>query len=157
MINSKSPKFKISKDGLWYYNNSKIERLELVKLFSSYLQKDIHGKYWLEGPYEKIPVDVEDTPFVIKEIEFQKNEVNSSFWAITNINEKILINQNNPFRIIKNKNKFSKPYIYIRDGIYGLILRSAYYYLSEFVTLKDGWYGFWSDNHFFTIDKDEPF
>ena len=157
MINTNLPKFRISQEGTWYFNNSKIERLELVRLFSSYLQKDFQGKYWLEGPYEKIPIEVEDTPFVIKEIEFKKNEINSSCWAITNTNEKILISKNNPFKLIKNKNKFSKPYIYIRDGIYALLLRSPYYHLSEFITHKNGWYGFWSDNNFFKIEKEENF
>ena len=145
--------FKISKDGTWFVAGSKIERLELVQLFSKFLQKDREGKYWLVSPHEKISIIVEDTPFVIKEIDHSIHNDKSYFWAITNTNEKILINKNNPFEILKNNKNIHKPYIYIKDGIYALVLRSAYYYLAQFIKVNDGWYGFWSNNIFFKIEK----
>ncbi len=144
--------FKISKDGTWFVSGSKIERFELVKLFSKFLQKDKEDKYWLVSPYEKIPIFVEDTPFVIKEIGHTINNNVSYVYAFTNTNEKIIINNNNPFKIVKYNNNF-KPYIYVKNGMYALVLRSAYYYLAKFIKVYDGWYGFWSDKIFFKIEK----
>ena len=37
----------------WYYHNSPIRRLPLVKLFATVLQRDDSGEYWLITPVEK--------------------------------------------------------------------------------------------------------
>ena len=150
---STNSKFKISADGIWFYEDTIIQKFEIIKLFSSYLKRDFKGNYWLEGPYEKVPIIIEDTPFVIKEIDFKLTKNSSLCWAITNLNEKILISKKNPFQIRSNSRNNLRPYVYIRGGMYALVLRSAYYYLTEFTCIHNGWYGFWSDNYFFKLEE----
>jgi hypothetical protein len=44
---------RIARDGTWYYNNSPIGRLPLVKLFATVLKRDETGHYWLVTPAER--------------------------------------------------------------------------------------------------------
>ena len=44
---------KISMDGTWYYQGTPINRIALVKLFASVLNKDRNGIYWLVTPVEQ--------------------------------------------------------------------------------------------------------
>ena len=73
--------------------------------------------------------------------------------AITYLDERILIRKKNPFKVQKLKTQNVKPYVYIRDGMYALVLRPAYYYLAEFSLIYNGWYGFWSGEDFFKLEK----
>src|SRR5690606_35737533 len=54
----------IQRDGTWLYRGSPIDRLPLVKLFASVLERDETGTYWLRTPAERGTVTVEDAPFV---------------------------------------------------------------------------------------------
>tara|TARA_B100001109_G_scaffold136241_1_gene110807 strand:+ start:198 stop:518 length:321 start_codon:yes stop_codon:yes gene_type:complete len=56
--------FRIDADANWFYNNSKIERLSMVQLFSK-LVKWEEGKYFAVTPVEKIPIKVEKEVFCI--------------------------------------------------------------------------------------------
>ena len=47
--------FKIDGNAHWYYNNSKIERASMVKLFSKLIKWE-EGKYYAVTPVEKIPI-----------------------------------------------------------------------------------------------------
>ena len=55
---------RIARDGIWYYQESPINRMRLVKLFASVLQKENDGTYWLITPVEKGLIDVDDAPFL---------------------------------------------------------------------------------------------
>ena len=66
MSENQTADFKIAYDGTWYHDGAPIKREALAKLFSDRALKiDKDGKYWLQTPYEKYPVEVEDVPYVI--------------------------------------------------------------------------------------------
>ena len=56
--------FKIDGNAQWYYNNSKIERASMVKLFSKLIKWE-EGKYYAVTPVEKIPIVVEKEVFSV--------------------------------------------------------------------------------------------
>ena len=62
----------IKADGRWFHEGGEIKRIGLVKLFASVLSCDEAGRYWLTTPVEKGEIRVEDAPFVIVAILFQK-------------------------------------------------------------------------------------
>lgn len=49
----------------WYYRGSRIDRIELVRLFATVLHRDAEGRFWLMTPVERGMIDVKDAPFVI--------------------------------------------------------------------------------------------
>ncbi len=61
-----SSAIRIDKDGVWYYNDVEMIRKDIVLLFSSNLTRDASGRYHIEYNKERCPVDVEDTPFVVR-------------------------------------------------------------------------------------------
>ena len=55
----------IDANGKWFHQGKSIDRVSIVKLFSTILKRDKFGEYWLENPVEKGKIIVEDAPFVI--------------------------------------------------------------------------------------------
>ena len=59
---------RIARDGTWFYHGSPIGRKPMVKLFAGVLGRDEAGDYWLETPYEKCRIQVEDAPLAAVEM-----------------------------------------------------------------------------------------
>ena len=121
--------FRIARDGTWYHDGDSITRESLTKLFATRaLKVDEDGKYWLQTPYEKYPVEVEDVPFVIVDYE----DLNFR----TNLDENITLNETSNWQL-----RDGIPYIELRDGLMARISRSVLYNLieehGEKITLKD--------------------
>lgn len=115
--------FKISYDGTWYHDGAPIKREALAKLFSDRALKiDEEGRYWLQTPFEKYPVEVEDVPYVI--IDYEDKGGNLVFR--TNMEEMT----GNPIEM-RSTPKGDIPYVEVRDGLYARIGRSMYYSLID--------------------------
>lgn len=65
---------RIDKEGTWYYHDNKMFRLELVAFLASHLQK-IDGEYYICWQDQKVPVAVEDVPFVINGVFFDGTQL----------------------------------------------------------------------------------
>lgn len=115
--------FKITRDGTWYHNGDPIKRDALAKLFSDRALKiDEAGKYWLQTPYEKYPVDVEDVPYIITDYECGNGVINFT----TNMNEIIELGEDHAWEL-----RDGIPYVEIRSGLFARIGRAAFYNLIE--------------------------
>lgn len=111
--------FRIARDGSWYHEGAPIKREKLAKLFADRALKiDEDGKYWLETPFEKYPVEVEDVPFVIIDYE----ETKGGFRFKTNMDEMT----DKPIEMREDV-----PYVEVRDGLYARIGRPTYYHMIE--------------------------
>lgn len=121
--------FKIAYDGTWYHDGARIERAALAKLFSDRaLKVDEDGCYWLQTPFEKYPVDVEDVPYVI--VDYHQGK--SSLDFVTNMGEHIEVGPDHPVELRTCKKSGNLlPYVIVRDGLYARIGRSVYYNLVE--------------------------
>jgi hypothetical protein len=64
-----NPQIRINADGVWYYGETALERITLVRLFYSVLKLE-SDQYYLVTPVEKIPVVVEDVPYAVIGVEF---------------------------------------------------------------------------------------
>lgn len=111
--------FRIDRDGQWYHDGAPIKREALAKLFSDRaLKMDEDGLYWLQTPFEKYPVEVEDVPYVI--VDYQREKGALTFY--TNMNE----TTKSPIEM-----REEIPYVEVRDGLYARINRSVYYNLID--------------------------
>ena len=61
---------RIAKDGTWFYQGDPMERQAVVQLFSTIMRLDDDG-YCLVTPAEKMKIQVEDAPFVVRMIDIE--------------------------------------------------------------------------------------
>lgn len=115
--------FRIARDGTWYHDGAPIQREALAKLFSDRALKcDEEGRYWLQTPFEKYPVEVEDVPYVIVDYTDHEGEVG----FVTNMEERIALTKESVWEL-----RGDVPYIEVRDRLFARLSRSVFYNLVE--------------------------
>lgn len=123
---------RIGFDGTWYYHNSPIRRLPLVKLFASVLHRDDAGEYWLITPVEKGRIEVEDVPFVAVEMRVQGEGRNRSVTLRTNIDDNVTVGPAHPLRVVCDPQTGEpRPYVRLHRGLEARLSRPVFYELVE--------------------------
>ena len=149
---------KIDKEGRWYYNNSPIGRMGLVKLFSSVIEKDKDDTYWLVTPAEKGQIYVEDAPFMAVECEVNGTGKKQVLTFRTNIDDYVKAGGGNPlfFRVDSETNE-PQPYILVRKNLEAKLTRSVFYQVVDLgveeLIKGERMFGVWSKTNFFIIGK----
>jgi hypothetical protein len=152
---------RIDRDGVWHHEGRPIARKPLVKLFASVLRRETDGSYWLMTPVERGRIDVADVPFVIVESTADGVGSEQTIRVRTNLDEWVTVGANHPLRLRRPRDRSMDtapiPYVEIRPGLDGRVLRSVYY---DLVDLGDEYrydnvirYGLWSAGHFFALDE----
>jgi hypothetical protein len=147
---------RIGADGTWFYRNSPIGRLPLVKLFASVLRREPDGSYWLVTPVERGTIVVDDVPFVAVEVDAEGEGPSRVLSFRTNLDERVTADETHPIRVeIDTATGEPRPYIHVRDGLEARILRPVYYQLVELGEFRDldgkESFGIWSGGRFFTL------
>ena len=62
------PEIRIDRNGVWYYRDMEMTRLEIVQYFYNHLRRDSEGKYRIELDNEQCLIQVDDVPYVIKSV-----------------------------------------------------------------------------------------
>ena len=150
---------KITRDGLWHYQNSPIGRKKLVRLFSTILRCDDDG-YYLITPIEKVPIDVEDAPFLAIEMNVEGKGEAQNLYFRSNVDDVVKAGVSHPLRFAFHpQTQEPAPYIHIRARLEAKISRAIFYELVELAIhhKKDdiSYLGLWSDGHFFPIAPSE--
>jgi hypothetical protein len=57
---------RIDREGNWFYNNSPVTNRNVWLYFTRHIAKDKQGNYVLKTETQVLPVEVEDTPFIVK-------------------------------------------------------------------------------------------
>ena len=113
---------KIARDGKWYFKNSPIGREKMVKLFSTVIRYDDDGFYYLVTPVEKIQLQVEDKPFVIKTFNKEIIDGKEVFLFQTNVDDIVTLSNENPLRVEINKDtQEPSPYVLVRKNLKGVV------------------------------------
>ena len=154
---------RIGRDGTWYYLNSPIQRLPLVKLFATVLRRDDEGRYWLVTPVERGIIHVDDAPFVAVDVDLtpdgESAGPDASLTFRTNLDETVVAGPEHPIRLdIDRETGEPAPYVMVRDGLEALINRATYYRLAEMAVERgDGSpdLGVWSGGEFFPLGRAE--
>lgn len=154
---SKAP-FLINEHGDWYYEESKITRHAMVKLFSTILVRDDDNTFHLRTPVEDVLVEVEDVPYIVTEM-FVKNEGNLKYiYFKTNVDNILTVGIKNPIWLEKKQNKDELiPYVLVKKGLIAKISRPVYYQLMELLDIKNiknvMYNGVYSGRDFFILDQ----
>jgi hypothetical protein len=149
---------RIDRNGTWYYQNSPIGRIELVRLFASVLKRGEDGGYWLVTPAEMGRIEVEDAPFLAVELSVAGHGRSQALSLRTNIDETVVLDSAHPLRIAVNAATGEPaPYVTLREGIEARIARSVYYELVDLGVEErfgsDHIYGIWSRDAFFPLGR----
>lgn len=147
---------RIARDGTWHYMGSPIGRPALVKLFASVLRRDESGEFWLVTPAEMCRIRVDDAPFAAVEMTVRGRGRDQTLEFRTNVDEKVTAGPDNPLRVeTDSATGEPSPYIYLRDGLEALIVRSVFYDLVELAEERETRgrkaFGVWSGGRFFEI------
>jgi uncharacterized protein len=147
---------RIARDGTWFYHNSPIRRLPLVKLFASVLRREADGEYWLVTPAERGRIEVEDAPFVAVELEASGQDRDQNLTFRTNLDDKVVAGESHPLRVATDPATGEpRPYVLVKPGLEALLLRSVFYHLIErgHEATIDGkpQFGVWSSGKFFPL------
>ena len=148
----------IDREGTWFYNGTPIRRKELVKLYSSVLQKDQENRFWLVTPTEKGEVLVADAPFMAIELSVKGKGKKQSLVFRTNVDDYVQADLAHPLRIQENcKTGEPLPYILVRNNLEAKLTRSVFYQLIDLGVEKceteDQTFGVWSNGTYFEIGK----
>ena len=63
---------KIDKEGNWFFNGAPIINRQIIDLFNAGIEHDGHGGYRLHIGDETSPIVVEDTPYVVTQIDLAR-------------------------------------------------------------------------------------
>ena len=147
---------RIAADGAWYYRNSPIGRLPLVKLFASVLQKDEAGIYWLVTPVERGRIVVDDAPFIAVACDAGGAGDDQILSFRTNLDDVVAADAAHPIRVAE-RNGEPRPYIHVRNGLEARLARPVFYQLVELGREErvgtETVFGVWSHRQFFPLGK----
>ena len=149
---------RIDREGTWFYYDTPIGRMELVRLFSSVLHKDHDDCYWLLTPAEKGKIIVEDAPFMAVELSVRGQGESQSLNFRTNIDEVVQASLTHPLRFLVNpETEEPSPYILVRENLEAKLTRSVFYQLVDLGVerwvLNKHKFGVWSNGFFFEIGQ----
>jgi hypothetical protein len=125
---------RIARDGTWFYKGSPINRLPLVKLFSTVLRRQDDGTFWLTTPVENGQIEVEDAPFIAVELMVDGNGTDRVLRLRTNVDDIVPLDAEHPLRVVEAADGEPRPYIMIRRGLEARLSRTVFY---ELVTLAE--------------------
>jgi uncharacterized protein len=151
---------RIAIDGTWYYRDSPIGRLPLVKLFASVLRRDEAGLYWLVTPAERGRIQVDDAPFVAVELDRRGEGRAQELIFRTNLDEIAIAGNDHPLRVAEGTEGGPRPYILVRNGLEARLARPVFYSLIELGVEErvgeEKFFGAWSRDQFFPLGRLEP-
>lgn len=147
---------RVDRNGTWYYQNSPINRLGLVKLFSSVLSQDATGNYWMTTPVERGTIEVEDVPFLAVELSVENSGPEQTLSMRTNLHEIVTLDTDHPLTVTTNpETDEPSPYITVRDNLKARLTRAVYYEIVELgveeTIDEENLFGVWSRGKFFSL------
>jgi uncharacterized protein len=120
-----SGKISFRHDGNWYTDDERIDNPRIALLFSRSVKRNPDGSYYLQIAEERAPIDVEDTPYVVKVV---TEDDNGSFTIITNDDESETLD---PLTLEVGRNNVL--YCRVKGGAFqARFVRTAYYHLSNY-------------------------
>ncbi len=145
---------RIAADGLWYYMNSPIGRMPLVKLFASILRRDDDAKYYLVTPVEKCGITVDDAPFLAVRMRVVGQGQDQVIHLETQVEDEVAVGPAHPLRFADEAGTGGlKPYVTVRRNLEALVARALFYDLVALGTTEGEWFGVWSGGIFFPMKK----
>lgn len=147
---------RIDKAGVWHYHTGPITRRRVLRLYAKALRCEGAGRFSLAAPCERVPVEVEDAPFIGMQLACKGEGPKRRVWLRTNLDEEVTIGRDNPVRFLHDAGTGGLiPYVLLRDGLEARCSRSVAFELaalaSEEIYGGVKHLGLWSAGVFFPI------
>jgi hypothetical protein len=144
-----SHRITFGKDGEWYSDGERIANRRIADLFSRCVRKDPSGGYLLQMGDEKAPLEVEDTPFVVRQIE---GDPDSGISVVLNDGSREPLESSSLRSGIDNA-----LYCRVKGGASeARLLRPAYYALARWIREVDGRFALRIDGREYPIEPRLP-
>ena len=148
---TRESRMRIARNGDWFYQDSKIERQRMVRLFASILRKDA-ADYFLVTPAEKLRIVVDDAPFVAVLLRVEIDDGQQMLIFTNNMGDETTADSNHPICVEYSRAEADpSPYIEVRKGLRALMSRAVYYQLAELAETHNGQIGVFSDGCFMAM------
>ena len=150
------PPVRIDKHGVWHYRTGPISRTRVLSLYARALRSEGVGRFSLTAPCERVPVEVEDAPFIGVQLSTKGDGPGRRVRLRTNLDEEVVIGRENPVRFLKDVGTGGLiPYVLLRDGLEARCSRSVAFELAALANeeIYGGvkHLGLWSAGVFFPI------
>ena len=143
----------IKRDGTWIHEGGKINRPEMVRLFSSILRKE-GDSYFLVTPVEKVGITVEDVPFVATDLTVSGTGSKQTLTFETHVGDSVVADVDHPIRVALDEDgETPQPYVMVRSDLEARVDRKTFYRLVELGEVVDEWFGVTSGGVFFPLIK----
>ncbi len=130
--NSSTPRIYIDRDCNWFQDGMPILHKRTYLYNNKLLQQDEQGRFFIDEGRGKVYVQVEDAPFIIKDIEKQNEDI----YITLNDESTEVLSYENLFI-----NEHNIPYTKVRNGMFNArFSRPAYYRLAELLVNKGNKY-----------------
>lgn len=148
----------IDRNGSWFYRGTPINRASLVRLFSTVLERDAAGQYWLTTPAERGRITVVDAPFLAVELDRVGDGAGQTLILRTNVGDFVTLDEAHPLRIETDAETGSpRPYILVRNGLEARLVRPVFYALVDLGREErvgdTTQFGVWSKRTFFPLGR----
>ena len=148
---TRESRMKIAANGDWFYQDSKIDRMRMVRMFASILRKD-DDDYFLVTPAEKLRIDVENAPFIAVLLTVSLQDGQPHLVFTTNMGEEVSADADHRITIeYSHAEADPSPYIEVRSGLKALMSRCVYYQLADLAEDHDGQLGVFSGGCFMPL------
>ena len=139
---------RIDREGQWFYQQSPIGRIELVKLFSSVLQRK-NGNYVLTTPVEEVGIQVDDAPLLLVNWLWHDSDIGPVLQMTTNLGAAYLISAEYPVQLQAEPGSgLWLPYLQLPRGLTAKFSRAVFYQLAEQAKVQ-----LVGDNHHFVLQS----
>ncbi len=129
---SQKPRIFIDKEGNWYQDGIPIQHRWTYLYNNKLMQRDTEGRYFIDEGRGRIYIAIEDTPFVIKNIELR----DSSLFLILNDETEERLQSDTLYL-----NPDNIPYVKVKDGRFDArFCRAAYYEIMKLLEHDENGY-----------------
>lgn len=131
-MNNNKARIFIDKEGNWYQDGYPVLHRRTYLYNNNLLRKDENGRFYIDEGRGRVYAEVEDTPFVVKDI-----SVNDEGLPIVTLNDETIEIMNLSSLVIKN----NIPYVSVKNNQFSARFnRPSYYRLADLIKKDKGKY-----------------
>ena len=150
---------RIAANGDWFYRGSRIERKNLVRLFSSILRREEDGRYFLQTPVERGEVLVEKAPFMAVLMDAEGEGHAQKLTFETNVGERFTAGPDYPLSFSLDLDSGEPlPLLALDRGLTARLNRAVFYQLVDLAVARseEGPLEVWSSGIAFSMAALQP-
>lgn len=123
---------RISADGSWWHEGSRVTRPAMVRAFASLLIRDEEARHWLVTPQQKLTIEVEDAAFIAVDCVCREGALAFRL----NTDDMVIAGAEHPL-VAHGSVDFPAVYLAVRNGCEARLDRSTWLQLAE-IALAQG-------------------